>query len=246
VAKKKARTPAPPRRVQAPKQRHTGGGGLTADRRRMLLYGAAGVAAVAVVVVLVVVLAGGNSGDAGNAGSVSEALKAAGCTLTTSSAAPSAQHISSLDETVKYSTFPPVSGRHYVQPAIWGDYTQAVDPRQAVHNEEHGGIVIWVGPEVSASERKEIADFYDGSPNAILVTPIEDETKGVRYPAHAKPDSKIYLTAWTATIENGNVTGKNVIASCPRFGEKAFTAFRDEFRGKGPERFPVSQLTPGT
>jgi hypothetical protein len=80
----------------------------------------------------------------------------------------------------------------------------------------------------------------------MLVTPIDDETKGVRYPTHAKPGSKIYLTAWTATIANGNVTSKNVLASCPRFDEKAFTAFRDEFRGKGPERFPVSQLTPGT
>ena len=37
-----------------------------------------------------------------------------------------------------------------------------------------------------------------------------------------------------------------MVASCPKFDEKAFTAFRDEFRGKGPERFPVSILTPGT
>jgi Protein of unknown function (DUF3105) len=243
---KKPRTPDPPRRVQAPKQRHTGGGGLTADRRRMLLYGAAGAAAIAVAVVLIVVLTG-KSGTAGNPTSVSDALEAAGCTLSTSKAAPSAQHIQSLDVTVGYSTYPPVSGRHYVQPAIWGNYTQAVDPRQAVHNEEHGGIVIWVGPDVSAAERKQISDFYDESPNAILVTPIDDESKGVKYPAHAKPDSKIYLTAWTATIENGSVTGgRNVIASCPRFSEKAFTAFRDEFRGTGPERFPVSTLTPGT
>jgi hypothetical protein len=69
----------------------------------------------------------------------------------------------------------------------------------------------------------------------------------VRYPAHAKPDSKIYLTAWTVDIKNGNITeGQNVIATCPRFSEKAFSAFRDEFRGTGPERFPVSTLTPGT
>jgi Protein of unknown function (DUF3105) len=243
---KKTRTPPPPRRVQAPKQRQTGGGGLTADRRRMILYGAAGTAAIALAVVLIVVLTG-KSGTAGNPSSVSAALEAAGCTLSTSKAAPSAQHIQSLDETVRYSTYPPVSGRHYYIPAIWGNYTQAVDPRQAVHNEEHGGIDIWVGPGVSASERKKISDFYDESPNAMLVTPIEDTSKRVVYPKHAPPDSKIYLTAWTATIENGSVTGgKNVIATCPRFGEEAFAAFRDEFRGTGPERFPVSTLTPGT
>jgi hypothetical protein len=244
---KKARTPPPPRRVQAPKQRHTGGGGLTPERKRTILWGAGGAVAIGLVVVLIVVFTGGKSGKAGNPSSVKSALAAAGCTLTTSAAAPSAEHISSLDQTVKYSTFPPVSGRHYVQPAIWGNYSQAVDPRQAVHNEEHGGIVIWVGPDVSAATRKQISDFYDESPNAMLVTPIDDESKGTKYPAHGKPGSKIYLTAWTTDVKNGNVTGgQNVIATCPRFVEKAFTAFRDEFRGTGPERFPVSSLTPGT
>jgi len=244
---KKARTPPPPRRVQAPKQRHTGGGGLTPERKRTILWGAGGAVAIALVVVLVVVFTGGKSGTAGNPSSVKSALAGAGCTLATSPAAPAAEHISSFDDTVKYSTFPPVSGRHYFQPAIWGNYTQAVDPRQAVHNEEHGGIVIWVGPDVSAATRKQISDFYDESPNAMLVTPIDDESKGTKYPAHAKPDSKVYLTSWTVNIKNGNVTdGQQVIATCPRFGEKAFTAFRDEFRGKGPERFAVSSLTPGT
>jgi hypothetical protein len=68
----------------------------------------------------------------------------------------------------------------------------------------------------------------------------------VTYPKHAPPDSRIYLTAWTTAIKNEITDGTNVIASCPRFSEDAFKAFRDEFRGKGPERFPVSSLTPGT
>jgi hypothetical protein len=213
----------------------------------MILYGGAGLGAIALVAVLIVVLAGGNSGKAGSASSIEATLTAAGCTLATSKAAPSAQHISSFDQSVTYSTYPPVSGRHYYIPAIWGNYTQAVDPRQAVHNEEHGGIDIWVGPGVSASERRKVSDFYDESPNAMLVTPIEDQAKGVKYPKHAPPDSKIYLTAWTVQIKNGAVTeGKNVIATCPRFSDKAFAAFRDQFRGTGPERFPVSTLTPGT
>jgi Protein of unknown function (DUF3105) len=244
---KKARTPPPPRRVQAPKQRHTGGGGLTPERKRSILWGAGGAVAIALIVVLVVVFTGGKSGKAGDPSSVKSALAAAGCTLSTTPAAPAAQHISSFNETVKYSTYPPVSGKHYFQPAIWGNYTQAVDPRTAVHNEEHGGVVIWVGPDVAPAERKQITDFYDESPNAMLVTPIDDKSKGTRYPTHAKPDAKVYLTAWTTEVENGQVTGgQNVIATCPRFGEKAFTAFRDEFRGTGPERFPVSTLTPGT
>jgi hypothetical protein len=244
---KKPRTPDPPRRVQAPKQRHEPRQGLDEHRRRQLLFGLAGSGLVGLVVVLVVILTGGKSGPAGSPQAIAATMKAAGCTLSTSKAGPSAQHITSFSQSVTYSTYPPVSGRHYYQPAIWGNYTQEVDPRQAVHNEEHGGIDLWVGPKVSAAERKQISDFYDESPNAMLVTPIEDTATGVKYPQHAAPGSKIYLTAWTVEIKNSNiVSGKNVIATCPRFNLKAFRAFRDEFRGKGPERFPVSSLTPGT
>jgi hypothetical protein len=216
-------------------------------RQRVILYGVAGAGLVALAVVVVVLFAGGGNGKAGNPSAVGATMRAAGCTLTTGKASPSAQHISSFAQSVTYSTYPPTSGRHYYIPAIWGNYTQTVDPRQAVHNEEHGGIGIWIGPKVSAAERQRVSDFYDESPDAILVTPIEDTAKGVKYPAHAPPGSKIYLTAWTVEIENGNITnGTNVVASCPRFDEKAFAAFRDEFRGKGPERYPVSTLTPGT
>jgi hypothetical protein len=207
----------------------------------------AGAGLVGLAVVLIVILAGGKNASSGNPIAVAATMRAAGCTLTTSPAAPSAQHITSFDESVTYSTYPPVSGRHYYRPAIWGNYTQEVDPRQAVHNEEHGGIVIWVGPKVAAAERQKISNFYDESPNAMVVTPIEDTAKGVKYPKHAPPDAKIYLTAWTVEIKDGNIVkGTNVIATCPRFNEKAFAAFRDEFRGKGAERFPVSVLTPGT
>ena len=243
---KKPRTPPPPRRVQAPKQRHAPRQGLDDARKRLILYGVAGAGVVGLVVVLLVLVSGGKSAAAaGNPSAIAAPLKAAGCTLAASKAAPSAEHITSFDQTVTYSTYPPVSGRHYIQPAIWGDYTQEVDPRMAVHNEEHGGVVIWVGPDVSEAERQRISDFYDESPNAMLVTPLEDTAKGVKYPKHAAPDSKIYLTAWTEGTNNGNTVRTNVIATCPRFNEKAFTAFRDELRGKGPERFPVGSLSPG-
>jgi hypothetical protein len=246
---KKSRTPPPPRRVQAPKHRREQRPGLSPERRRLILYGVAGSGIVALAAVLIVVFAGSGSGSAGNPAAIAATMKAAGCSLTTSQAAPSAEHITSLSASthVTYSTYPPTSGRHYYIPPIWGNYTQEVDPRQAVHAEEHGGIVIWVGPGVSSAERQKINDFYDESPNAMLVTPIANTATAVAYPKHAPPDSKIYLSAWTVQIENGNiVNGKNVIATCRRFDEKAFKAFRDEFRGTGPERFPVDSLRPGT
>ena len=39
--------------------------------------------------------------------------------------------------------------------------------------------------------------------------------------------------------------GTVYIATCPSFDERAFAAFRDAFRGKGSERFPISQMVPG-
>jgi Protein of unknown function (DUF3105) len=220
---------------------------MSPARARSMLYGLAIAGFAGIAIALIVIFATGGSSKAGNPQAVSATLRAAGCTLTTSKAAPSAQHIQKLTDPVTYTTYPPVSGKHFYIPGIWGNYTHAVDPRQAVHNEEHGGVVIWVGPGVSADERQQISDFYDSSPNGMLATPIADHVAGITYPRHTPPGSTVYLTAWTVEIKNGNIAnGKNVIAVCPRFDEKAFAAFRDEFRGKGPERFPVSSLMPGT
>jgi hypothetical protein len=212
----------------------------------MILYGVAGAGALALLVVLFVVVGGGKSVKPGNPANVAPAMRAAGCTLSTSKASPTASHTTSFNQSVTYSTYPPVSGHHYYIPAIWGDYRQAVDPRQAVHNEEHGGIDIWVGPRVSAADRQKISGFYVESPNAMLVTAIEDTSKGVKYPKHAPPDAKIFLSAWTTKKAVDYQDATNVIATCRHFNEKAFAAFRDEFRGKGPERYPVDSLRPGT
>ncbi len=244
---KKPKTPQPPRKVQAPQQRSAPRQGMDADKQKKILYGVALAGLAGLGIAMIVIFATGGNSKAGNAQAISATMKAAGCTLTTSKAAPSAQHIPKVTDPVKYSTFPPVSGKHYGIPSIWGNYTQAVDPRQAVHNEEHGGIVVWLGPDVSASDRSGVADFYDSSPNGILVTPIDDKTTGITFPPHKTPGSTLFLTAWTTSIKGGNITGgKNVIAACPHYDAKAFAAFRDEFRGKGPERFPVSGLTPGS
>ena len=61
-------------------------------------------------------------------------------------------------------------------------------------------------------------------------TGCRDRKQALAYPSH----NKVALTAWTHH------------ALCPRFDEAAFKAFRDAYRGKGPERFPVSSLMPGT
>ena len=73
-------------------------------------------------------------------------MAAAGCTFKSAPAAPNQQHMHEPDEHVTYKTFPAASGKHNPMPAIWGNYRTPADPRQVVHNLEHGGIAIWYGP----------------------------------------------------------------------------------------------------
>jgi hypothetical protein len=189
-------------------------------------------------------------GDAGDPARVAAVMEAAGCKVTTVTAGAQALHIRGPNEVVRYDTYPPTSGRHHPSPAIWGKYSVPVDPRQAVHNLEHGGIVVWFGPQISTADRNRLSDFYDESPNAMLLTPIDEQTRFVRYPAHEPLTTELALTAWTTPVDPNEGTpagrGQGVLARCPHFDRAAFVAFRNEFRGKGPERFAVERLTPGS
>jgi hypothetical protein len=239
---KKPRTPDPPRRVQAPKRRQAARKGLTDQQRRFILYGIAGAGVIALAVVLVVLTGGGGNGGNGGAGSdkkVAAAMAAAGCTFVTKPVLPPNHKVSSgyhldvpkLTSKVKWSTFPPSGGSHYGLWAIWGFYTDPVNPRQVVHNLEHGAVVIWWGPKVSEQTIAQLRSFYDSSPTGMFGTPI------------AGLGNKIALTSWTGDpaeyYQDGHY-GVGHLATCTQFNEKAFEAFRDAYRGHGPEGTPLS------
>ena len=176
---------------------------------------------------------------------VERTMRAAGCTFDRTPAAP-ANHISSPSQAVRYSTFPPATGTHHPLPAIWGAYNTPIDPRQVVHNEEHGGVIVWYGSKLSAEARDRIGQFYLEDPNGLLITPLSEAAPHVSYPPHEPLRARIALTAWTVPDDVAQDEQAGVVAICPRFDAQAFRAFRDAFRGKGPERFPVEDLEPGT
>jgi hypothetical protein len=194
-----------------------------------MLYGIAGsgVVVLAAVVVFIAVAAGG--GSSGSKG-VETALEAAGCTYKVMKGDTIGHHVTSLKAKIKYNTFPPSSGTHYYVPAVWDFYTDPVNPIQVVHNEEHGGVIMWWGPGVSESTIEELRTFYNEDPVSMLGTPI------------AGLDSKVALTAWTK--DSDGIHGR--VATCKRFDEKAFATFRDAFRGKSPEGVLMQQNQPGT
>ena len=106
-----------------------------------------------------------------------------------------------------------------------------------MHNLEHGAVVIWWGPKVPQSTVDRLEAFYREEPDSMFGTPI------------AGLGNKIALTAWTGEpgqyYRKGNY-GTGHIATCTKFDEKAFEAFRSAYRGKGPEGVPGSSNTPGS
>ena len=69
-----------------------------------------------------------------------------------------------------------------------------------------------------------------------------------------QPDAGDYLPGGKNAVRAGSVQDlvKSMAERGLRFApavngdEKAYAAFRDAFRGQGPERYPVSVLTPGS
>jgi Protein of unknown function (DUF3105) len=225
---RKSRTPAPPRRVQAPKARahqHD-----PAARRRLLLLVAASVLGLAVLAGAVAFIAMAASGP-----SAADALKDAGCTLETFPA-QEARHITEPDEDFDYNSDPPSSGPHHPTQPTFDVYDEPVEQYRLIHNLEHGGVVIQYGDDVPDETVNAMREWYLGDPNGIVIAP---------YP---KLGDRIGLAAWTAEEAAAGEEPRNQrghLAKCPRFDEEAFNAFVDEFAFRGPEPFEKKDLKPG-
>lgn len=229
---KKSRTPPPPR--GGPKQRSAPAAPLTdAERKqRLILYAVAGSGIVALAIVLVVLLAFGGGSAAGDARA---ALTDAGCRLE-SFPETKGTHLTDFEAKPKeWNSYPPTSGPHHVQPAVYGFYDEPVNLVQALHNLEHGAVVFYWGEDVADAEVASLRSWYDEEPLGLLGSPLPDL------------GNKIALTAWTAdeTASGEAANGRGWLATCTTFDERAFSAFLDAYQFKGPERFPREQLAPG-
>jgi hypothetical protein len=205
---RKSRTPPPPKRpVQAPKVRTAP---RDERRARLLLYalGASGFVILAIVAAAFV-FAGG-SDDESSAQNAVAVLREAGCTYT-HPPSQGRQHVQQLPPNFKPNSVPRSSGPHSNQTIIYGSYSDTVPELNAVHNLEHGAVIIWYGPDVSQSTIDQINEFYNKDPNGLIVS---------MYP---RLGDDIALVAWT------------YVARCPRFDENAANRFIDAFGFRGPE-----------
>jgi hypothetical protein len=213
------------------------------------------VVGIAAIVGIAVAVSGGSK--QGSTANVKAAMLAAGCTYLDRKPfppkhpkSPLGYHadVPSLNTPMKglWSTFPPAGGGHYPNWAVWGFYTSPVNPRQVVHNMEHGAVVIWWGPKVPAATVAKLRDFYEepvsgGAGDGMFGTPLTSI-------AGKSLGDKIALTSWTSLpgqyYSKGDY-GIGHVAICPSFNQKAFATFRDAYRGKGPEGIPLSSDEPG-
>jgi hypothetical protein len=84
---------------------------------------------------------------------------------------------------VRYASDPPSSGAHWPAPAAWGFEPAPVADERAVHNLEHGGVVIGFNalPDAQMAALRGFADGYpaDGGRRAkIILAPDERAPSG--------------------------------------------------------------------
>ena len=216
--KKKSQVPAPPRQVQAPKRREAARGPRDPRQTKLLLAGLGGGVIVAAIVVIVVLVAGG--GD-GKKSSGPEAVSA-GC-VEQSFPEMESKHVPEVEPEFEYNSFPPTSGPHYQETAIYNAYSEPVPQIRVIHNLEHGAVVVQYGDTVPPTAVDGIIAWYRDDPNGIIVA-LLPELGG-----------KIVATAWT-----------HLLTCSQGFDEKALSDFRDSYRYKGPERFDPSAMAPGS
>ena len=99
-----------------------------------------------------------------------------------------------------YSSVPAVSGPHWGTPAAWGVYSSPLAESQAIHNLEHGGIVIWYDPEALTVESIDALTTYVQNQNA---TGLSARYKFILSPwGGSEPlPSPVVATAWRWILE---------------------------------------------
>jgi len=121
-------------------------------------------------------------------------------------------------QTPEYGTEPPTSGDHDAVPLADGAYLTTPRERYFVHSLEHGRIAILYNPDLPEEDQLALKGIFLDDPEGMILAPYEQMPYDVA------------AVAWT------NLLG------CDSYGPEsldAIRAFRDEFRGKGPEAIPL-------
>jgi hypothetical protein len=105
------------------------------------------------------------------------------------------QHIAAGEVFTGYDSRPPTSGPH--GPALpWGIHNAPVPVESAVHNLEHGGVVIWYNCDGGPQPLDEAACDQLLRDLSELVKPRVDDGMFIVLAPYGMMDNRIALTAW--------------------------------------------------
>jgi hypothetical protein len=229
------------------------------QRRLVLGYTVAGLLAAAVVVGIIVVIASGSSDGSGtedtpanahvdpNSGitagvqldgregtppapveqaRLEQAADAAGCDLQLDLPDEGNDHLSDVEKKQQYDTSPPTSGDHFgsnTEPGAGaladGAYFATPPFERTVHSLEHGRIEIQYSPDLPEEDQLAIKGVFDEDPEGMLLFP------------NSEMPYQVAVTAWTNMLGCDRYDGAATL--------DAIRAFRDTYRGQGPEPVPL-------
>jgi hypothetical protein len=148
-------------------------------RRSMLIYGGAGVAALGILAAAIIppVLSNYRERKTHGIGYVhaaTSAASAAGCTGVVNDRQVGRNHVAAT-QTVKYAASPPSSGNHDADPLpdAVRFYARADKPRleRAVHNLEHGFVIVWYDPDLPAAQVTKLKDYAGKASTRLIAVP---------------------------------------------------------------------------
>lgn len=159
-------------------------------------------------------------------GDLEAAAKAADCELELDLRDEGNDHLSDEDvPSVDFKTSPPTSGDHYAgnEPGAGaladGAYLETPPVGRSVHALEHGRVAIQYSPDLSEQEQLELKGVFEEDPAGVLFFPNDEMPFDVA------------ITAWRQ------------LAGCDAYEGAAtldvLRAFRDTYRGRGPENIPI-------
>jgi hypothetical protein len=143
------------------------------------------------------------------------------------------------DDSVKYFTYPPVGGPHN---PVWldcGEYSSTPPWERAVHNEEHGAIIITYRPDIAASEKKALETLLRAQTTVTITESGQSVDTKERYLdlwPYSGQKSPIVLSSWGHQLDLTS-------ASDPRI-QKFIDAFRVK-QGITPEYGAACDGQPG-
>lgn len=152
-------------------------------------------------------------------GDLNAAAEAANCDLQLDLEEEGNTHLDpERDDLPEYETNPPTSGDHFPVPLADGAYLTTPSPGNFIHSLEHGRVEVQYAADLPEEDQLALKGLFDADRAGVDLFPNDDM------------DAQVAVTAWTQLMTCDTFEGAATL--------DAIRAFRDSYRGRGPEAIP--------